>query len=181
MMSEQSPSVPFRETFKHENTRFAEAVKTMTAGETVTPHHVVGEGLWFSLEPDKGAQMEIGAGESGMKLHLQDAGRARWLSLSFDIAREGLKNGPYLGLLITTASEGLFSYRPCLRYLMAEGFVDQFAEDYVLSTGGETTRLSHIPIDPETLDTALGAEVHIFFQGQEFEAELIRLEAFILT
>jgi len=145
-------------------------------------HLPLGDGIWLSLEPGRGASFRCDpAEEGGFRLALHDAGRARWASLSFDLPLGGLARGRYVGLRLRARSAKFFSYRPCLRYLPHEGqAVDRFTEDYIVSSGGLREQLSHIPVDHDLLSRCRATEMHLFFQGADFESDILALEALLI-
>ena len=60
---------------------------------SVSPHHVLTEGVWLSTEPDKGAELSVMPSETGFALRLGTAGKSRWVTLSFTLPLEALHSG----------------------------------------------------------------------------------------
>jgi hypothetical protein len=145
--------------------------------ERALPHQPLGRGIWLSHAP--GCETEVGvrpAEGGGITVDLRTIGRSEWLSLSYAIPLGPLRAGRYLGVVVATRSGAFVSYRPCLRYLLPEGFADRFARDYVVAAEGEDEQLTTIRLDHALLARARGAEIHLFLQGSRFRADLARIE-----
>ena len=167
--------------FSEENARFETLARTLAPIENIAPHQVLSEGVWLSVEEDSGAKMSAQGGDEGLRLRLHDIGRSRWAALAFTLPQAALGRGRYLGLLVTTRSEAFLSYRPCLRYLRENGeFSDSFTEDYIVSAGGTHRQMSFLPIDHERLSDSVRTEVHLFFQGENFSADIAKFEALLM-
>lgn len=181
MMDMTVTDQPPTSAFAAENARFAQ-LRGRAALAPAEGRRDLAEGIWLATETGRGAALGFEPGAQGFRVTLQDAGRARWMSLSWTVPLAGLRQGRYLGLRCRVQSDGFFAYRPCLRYLHREGgFRDQFPEDHVLSPGGLREQISHVPIDHAELARSSGAEVHMFFHGAPFRAEFHALETLLMV
>lgn len=139
------------------------------------------EGIWLAVEPGRGAAIALVPAAEGLRLALHDAARARWASLSMVLPPAPLARGRQIVLGVRAASGGFFSFRPCLRYIRADGgFDDRFADDYSLSSGGLRQHMAAVAIDHGLLAGSARTELHVFFQGADFEADLLQTELFLL-
>ena len=167
--------------FAAENERLARLAQCQPVA-LAGSHHVLTEGVWLSSEPEKGAELAVLPSGTGFTLALATVGKSRWISLSFTLPIETLRSGRYFCLLVRAASDAFLSYRPALRYLLAGGgFQDNFARDYMVSSGGEKEQLSYILIDPDAAARSQAAEAHLFFQGANFRADFRSIEAFLIV
>jgi len=166
--------------FSEENKRLADLNRVDPIDE-VMPHQELVPHVWLSSAPDAGVQLGFAPEDTGFSLRMATVGRSPWVSLSYDVTFEVLREGRYLGVLAHLSSKGFVAYRACLRLLdTAGGFRDVFSEDYTTSAGGTRTLLSHIPIPVDDLGGRDGAEVHLFFQGDSFEARFEGLETVLM-
>lgn len=136
--------------------------------------------VWMTFATEAGVRLALEPGP-GLTLVLEDIGRSDWLELACRLDLAAARRGRYLGIRIEATSVGMHSYRPCLRYLMADGgFHDVFARDYIVSAGGTSDELSVIPFEAARLAEATGLELHLFFQGQTFRIDLRAVEALLI-
>ena len=143
--------------------------------------HPLTEGVWLSFEADKGVEMSILPSDTGFALEMADVGSAHWVSLSFALSAEAVRSGRYVAFVVRAASEGFLSYRPYLRYLHEEGFTDQPARDFMVSSGGEKEQLCPMKIDQDALERSHAVEAHFFFQGSNFRADFRSIEVVLIV
>ena len=142
----------------------------------------IAEGIWLSVEPQRGAFVAFQPLGQGFRLSLPDAGLSGWVSLSIAISRDTLASGRYLGLRAVCDSVGFLSFRLCLRHLLNDGgFADRFCSDYAISSGGARDLFCYLAIGRSDIARSHGGEVHLFFQGAQFDATFRQVEILLMT
>ncbi|WP_380995974.1 hypothetical protein [Sedimentitalea sp. HM32M-2] len=146
-------------------------------------HQELGPHVWLSSQAEAGTELSFapaGASETGFLLRMDTAGRSPWVSLSWAIDVETLRQGRYVGLICQVVSDGFFAFRPCLRLLQAQGFHDHFAPQHMAASGGAHLLQGHVEIPQAQLDDCQRAEIHLFFSGDAFAARFERLETLLM-
>ncbi|SFU17906.1 hypothetical protein [Sedimentitalea nanhaiensis] len=172
-------SIEQTQAFQAENDRLAD-LANREAIERAAPHQDLVPQVWLSSQPDAGAELSFAPAETGFALRMDTAGRSPWVSLSWAIDFETLRDGRYVGVIAQVVSDGFFAIRPCLRLLRAAEFHDSFAAQHMASSGGAHLLQSHIPIPPDAMGDSHGAEIHLFFSGDAFSVRFDRLETVLM-
>jgi len=168
------------EAFATENARLRQlnTAPPVHSGET---HHDLAESVWISLDPTPGVFLSFEPVADGFRLEMPNAGRSRWISLSFALSHEVLAQGWFLGLRTDTETAGFLSFRLCLRYVLQDGsFRDVFCPDYTISSGGRRDQISYVEIDPALATLCASAECHLFFQGAEFDVTFREIDLLLM-
>ncbi|MEP3334408.1 hypothetical protein [Sedimentitalea sp.] len=165
--------------FETENARLA-ALADHDAVDLATPHQDLGPHIWLSSQPDSGARLGFAPTEGGFLLRMETAGQSPWVSLSYSLDFATVQSGRYVGLILQVVSDGLFAFRPCLRLLKDEGYRDVFADQHMASSGGAHLLQGHIAIPQDQIADSRGAELHLFFSGDAFEARIERMETVLM-
>jgi hypothetical protein len=151
-------------------------------GATVTAgHHDLGADLWLSSDPAGLAVLACAPSEQGIALSLEAGDSGAWACLGMRLPIETLRGARYLGMLVALNSQSLISFTPTLRYLLKDGGLQDVATaNPVILAGGAREHLSHIPVDRELLDAALGCELNLFFHNDAFTADFSKLESLLI-
>ena len=102
--------------------------------------------------------------------------RHHWRRVRLRHLHDLLRSARFLGLLISGRAEGVAAFRPCLRYVLPDGFKDGFARNMILLESEAQDQITFIRIDPALRDEAVGAEVLFFFEGKSFDVTLNSVE-----
>lgn len=166
------------QSFSHENKSLSGLFSTVEPIQTPTPHQNLVPGVWLDFEGDKGTVLSVGPGAEGkgLRISMEEIGDSRWVSFSYKLSGEALRDARYFGILMETSSEGFASFRPCLRYLSADGLNDRFARETVVLSGADQEDLVFIRLDQDLLRLARQIEVHFFFEGRNFDVTLNSIE-----
>lgn len=163
--------------FSAENGRLA-ALSKVKASKNLKPRHALLEDTWIDFKADSGvvASVNVGEPDGGCRIQVADRGTSPWFSFSYTLSVEALRSARFLGLLIGGRAEGMAAFRPCLRYLLPDGFRDSFARNMILMEANHEDHVTFIRTDPDLLGKAVGAEVLFFFEGNNFDVTLTNIE-----
>ncbi len=163
--------------FSAENARLATLGKTKAA-KTLKPRHEVADQVWLDFRPDSNVQASAQPlkADNALRIQVADRGDSPWFSFSYALSVEALRSARFLGLLISGRAEGVAAFRPCLRYVLPDGFKDGFARNMILLESEAQDQITFIRIDPALRDEAIGAEVLFFFEGKSFDVTLNSVE-----
>ncbi|MBV1927812.1 MAG: hypothetical protein KUG62_11695 [Rhodobacteraceae bacterium] len=163
--------------FDFENRRLADLSLSETV-ENPDPRFEIADKVWVDYAANADVQLEVGPGSDGkgLRLHLTDIGQSGWFSFSYEIGISALRTSRYLGILTACSSNGIAAFRPCLRYILDDGFSDQFLPDVFMMTGGTDEHLGFLRPDITLLEQAKRAEILFFFEGDAFDITLLGVE-----
>ena len=145
-------------------------------------HHDLFPGLWLSTDPKGEGRMTLHPLENGFRLTLDKGDSGAWACIGLQIRPEVLKPARYLGLMATLGGAGgaMVALQPMLRYFHGDHMEDVPSAAPLLLTSGAGPRLTHMPLDPDKLESAGGCEVNLFFTGDGFEADFTQLEPLLI-
>ncbi|SFM81158.1 hypothetical protein [Shimia aestuarii] len=162
--------------FSTENGRLSRLSEVM-ATQALEPRHALLDHIWVDFKADSGVVASVEPVPSeGCRIQLMDRGTSPWFSFSYILSVEALRSSRFLGLLIRGRAEGVAAFRPCLRYLLPDGFKDSFARNVILLEPDAEDQISFIRTDPQLVNEAVGAEVLFFFEGVNFDVTLSNVE-----
>lgn len=163
--------------FSAENARLS-ALGKIKASKSLAPRHELADQVWIDFKPDAGvtASVEALKAENAMCIRVEDKGDSPWFSFSYALSIEAMRDARFLGLLVNGKAEGLAAFRPCLRYVLKDGFRDTFARNMILMESEAEDQITFIRTDPALLKEAIGAEVLFFFEGRNFAVTLNNIE-----
>jgi len=163
--------------FAKENQTLADLASARSA-KTLKPRHEIADKVWLDFKPDSGVEASLATDKKTGELRFEvtERGESPWASFSYELSIETLRDARFLGILINARSSNMAAFRPCLRYVLPEGFEDQFARDMILLGDTDEDHLCFIRVDSDLVSRANTAEVLFFFEGKRFEVILNSVE-----
>lgn len=163
--------------FTPENQKLAD-LSGGKASKAPKPRHEVLEKVWidFKADSDVSAAISPQKKDGGLRIQVKDRGTSPWFSFSYDLSLQPLKTARFLGLLVNAKAEGVAVFRPCVRYVLPDGFEDRFSADVILVTDTPEDQISFVRVDQNLVDRATRVEVLFFFEGQNFDVTLNNVE-----
>ncbi|SIT18881.1 hypothetical protein [Paracoccus saliphilus] len=128
--------------------------------------------VWVDIDPSGETELEISREEKGLRFYMIDRGGASWLTLSYPLPVEVVRDLKYVVISIAGVSRGISVLRPHIRYINKDGFIDKQATSLAIFPGGANDNLTSFTVSDDLAATADHIEVLYFIDGEHFDLEI---------